>query len=57
MNNIYIVYSESTKDRYTNGQTVQCDTLQELIFELQRCASEKIKNVVINTIPNGKPQS
>lgn len=54
--NIFIIYFESQTGQYSNGQTVQCDTIQELIYQLQECVKNKVKNVQIVTIQNGKPQ-
>lgn len=54
--NIYLVYYEQTKDGASNGFSVQCDTIPELIYALKQAQSEKQKNVIIHTIQNGKQQ-
>lgn len=54
--NIYLVYYERTNGGYSNGATVQCDTIPELIYALKQAQSEEHKNVIIHTIQNGKQQ-
>jgi len=56
MNNVYVIYFEAQSGQYTNGQTIQCDTIQELIYQLTECVKNKTKNVNIVTIQNAKPQ-
>lgn len=54
--NIYLVYYELKTGQFTNGQTVQCDTVHELLYQLREFEKNKGQNLIILTITNGKPQ-
>ena len=52
--NIYSFYSEPIKG--CNSQIIQCDTLQELLYQLREAIEKNHKNIIIHTIQNGKQQ-
>ena len=54
--NIYLVYSETKQGDFWNGQAIQCDNIEELIYQLRQAIAEKKRNIQIHTITNGKPQ-
>lgn len=59
--NIYSLYCETRNKDFRdvwNGQTMQCDGLTELIYQLRQMIENKeVRNIIIHTIQNGKPQN
>jgi len=59
MQHCYIIYYEYLNpdfEKVWNSNTVQCDTFQELLYQLRQSETKGFRNVIITTIQNAQPQ-